>query len=301
MFRRWSAVLTHLALTTGDPRQRIIAAHTAGEWARAVQAFEEAFAGAEADTVPLADTMRCLDGLAKTGDRDRYRHLLSVHGLRIGARPWTSDRLNEFVRGVKSATCWVVVEGRGSGSGFLVTARHVVTNRHVVDEQEWGSLVDPGQVRVSVAGEWRQVRTIRQPKNAVAERIDLAVLELSSPLDVSPVRVGYSRLVEIGEAVLALGFPTPEGESFDENLRVLHGIVNGMRSRRHGPELELQLRVNPGMSGGPVFNDCGEVIGVVTMTRFVTLGSSDQKDRTSHAIAIDPLAELLPPPWEKSN
>jgi hypothetical protein len=45
------------------------------------------------------------------------------------------------------------------------------------------------------------------------------------------------------------------------------------------------------MSGGPVFNDRGEVVAVSTFVKI------SQLDRTSHAIGVDALHELLPRPW----
>jgi hypothetical protein len=71
-----------------------------------------------------------------------------------------------------------------------------------------------------------------------------------------------------------MGFPVPEGESFEENLLLDRGIVNRMRNRpdRRGREFELGLRISPGMSRGPVFNDRGEVIAVSTFVRYLQPG-----------------------------
>jgi molecular chaperone DnaK len=198
---------------------------------------------------------------------------------------------------VRAAIAWVFVSGRGTGSGFLAAPDLVVTNRHVVVEGDGPAA--PGGIVAHVAGAPRPVARVRFPPNP---DIDLALLELAQPFEGRPVRVGYSGLVEIGERVLVIGFPLPEGESFEENLLLDHGIVNRIRTRpdRHGRELELGVRISPGMSGGPVFNDRGEVIGVSTFVRYQAGAGGPQAaflDKSSHAIAVDALHELLPRPW----
>ena len=179
-------------------------------------------------------------------------------------------------------------------AAFLVAPNLVVTNLHVVLDA--GEPSDPGRIQVRVGGVSRQVVALKLPASS---GVDLVVLELGQKLDVQPLRVGYTNLIEVGERVLAIGFPLPEGSSFDENLLLDHGIVNRIRTRaERGRELELGLRIFPGMSGGPVFNDRGEVIGVSTFVRYLAAGHQGPLiDKSSHAIAVEPLHELLPRPW----
>ena len=61
----------------------------------------------------------------------------------------------------------------------------------------------------------------------------------------------------------------------------------------------MGLKISPGMSGGPLFNDRGEVIGVSTFVRYQAAGGQQGPivDRSSHAIAVDALHEILPRPW----
>ena len=287
-FRRWSSMLARASALRADPRERFSIFHDAGDWQSSLDAYRQAFAETASADVPLAVVQRRLDALARMTNRNAYREVLAEHRARLALRDLELDTLNEFGRHVSPAIAWVLAGGH-SGSGFLVARNLVVTNRHVVSELPASSLA------VMVGGTRRTVVRMRFPSNA---EIDLAILELTEPLDVQPVRVGYSGLVEIGERVLAIGFPLPEGDSFEENLLLDHGIVNRIRRRPdRGRELELGLRVSPGMSGGPVFNDRGEVIGVSTFVRYQTTGGPTIVDRSSHAISVDPLHELLPRPW----
>jgi molecular chaperone DnaK len=172
----------------------------------------------------------------------------------------------------------------------------VVTNRHVVSEGD--QPLPPDRLVVHVGGAPRPVAKIRV---AFHTAVDLAVLELAGEPGGQPVRVGYTGLVEVGERVVAIGFPLPEGDSFEENLLIDHGIVNRIRTRPdgHGRELELGIRIGSGMSGGPVFNDLGEVIGVSTFVRYKASGEKHAPivDKSSHAIAVEALHALLPPRW----
>jgi molecular chaperone DnaK len=196
---------------------------------------------------------------------------------------------------VQPAIAWVFVGGRATGSGFLAGTNLIVTNLHVVCEET--GPVATSSLTVQVGGVPNAVVGMRFPPNP---GVDLVVLELSRQAEVRPMRVGYGSLVEIGERVLTIGFPLPEGASFNENILLDHGIVNRIRTRSEtgSREFELGLRIFSGMSGGPVFNDRGEVIAISTFIRYQSAGLQGPfVDKSSHAIAADPLHGLLPPPW----
>lgn len=273
-FRRWSACLARASQTRLPAAERFAIHHDAGDWVRALEVFDQI------SEPPPPAIHRRLDSLARLGRRDDYRQSLAAHRERLALVDVDVARLNELARHVQPSIAWVFNGEHASGSGFLVGEGLVVTNRHVVD--------DGASVRANVGGVERSVKAVRFPLDA---EIDLAVLELAEPVAARPLRIGYSGLVEIGERVVAIGFPLPEGSSFSENLSIDHGIVNRVRTRATR-ELELGVKLAPGMSGGPVFNDRGEVVAVSTFIRFHGV-----HDRSSHAIAVDALHELLPRPW----
>jgi len=294
-FQRWSATRAHVSSLRADPRDRLAICHDAGDWHRSLEAYHQAFASTPPAEVPPDAVHRHLDGLARLGRRERYRQVLAEQRERLTLYDLQFDRLNEFGRHVRPAIAWVFASGRGTGSGFLAAPGLVVTSRHVVSGDHGAT---PSSIMVHVGGAPRPVARLRFAPNP---EIDLAVLELAAPLDGVAMRIGYTSLVEIGERVVAIGFPLPEGDSFEENLLLDHGIVNRIRTRpdRHGRELEVGLRLSPGMSGGPVFNDRGEVIGINTFVRYQTSNGQHAPfvDKSAHAIAVDALHELLPRPW----
>jgi len=143
--------------------------------------------------------------------------------------------------------------GRSTGSGVLLTSEgHVLTNHHVV------------------AGGSDVVVTLQDQRRFAARvlgsdpRTDVAVLLIEGQGERFPAAtLGDSDAVRVGEWVVAIGHP------FDFNFSVTAGIVSA-RGRRNLDSAEISdfiqtdAAVNPGSSGGPLFNIDGEVIGINT-------------------------------------
>ena len=142
-------------------------------------------------------------------------------------------------------------ETTSAGSGFIVDPSGViVTNRHVIEHAE--------QIRVELTdGTELAARVIGSD-----EATDVAVIQVSSPHALPAVGWGDSRVVEVGDWILAAGNPFGLGGS------VTAGIVSAMgRDLGAGPFdnfLQLDAPINPGNSGGPTFNMDGQVVGMTT-------------------------------------
>jgi molecular chaperone DnaK len=286
-FRCWRDLLAYLGTLKEDPAERFVALHQAGEWGRAIETFSEAYGKQASAEIPEGAALRHLDSLARAGCRREYRDFLAELSARFKVTAPVPDRLNDFAREVKASIVWVKVNDLGSGSGFLVRPDCVVTNRHVVWQDD--AAVEASRVILEVNGAKRTVKQVRCPDDP---EVDLAVLKLGEPVGAWPVRLGYSNLVEVGERVFALGFPLCDGESFDENLLLDGGIVNRIRMPSGRREFEVSYKMAPGMSGGPVFNDRGEVVAVSTKFRLRGLVTVE-----AYAIAVDQLHTLLPVLW----
>lgn len=295
-FRRWSATLTHCSTQCADPHDRFLACHNCGDLERATNAYEEAFGGVATAEAPVASLRRYLDCLARLGRGDNYRQVLAGNRDRLELCHVQFDRLQEVTRYVRPSLAWVHVRGLCRGSGFLAGPNLIVTNRHVVSDD--AQIVAPHRIVTYVGGIERLVAGIRVPSSP---DVDLAILELNEALPSRPLRVGYSELVEVGERVLAAGFPLPEGESFDENFLLDSGIVNRIRPipNASGRTFQLGLQIAPGMSGGPVINGAGEVVGVSTFVLLKPAGAEQggYLEKSSHAISVEALRELLPEAW----
>jgi molecular chaperone DnaK len=281
---RWQATLARIGQTQRDPKKRFASCHAAGDHAAALRAFDELGAGDHPPSLWEA----VLASIAAIGDRERYRSAFADCARVLATERPDFERLNEFCRRAKPSICWIKTP-TGTGSGFLVSDRVVATAKHVIAEDR--------DIVVSIGG--TDIPTARivadDPSGA-----DVALIVLPRTVAARPMRLGFSELVEVGEPVVAIGFPFAERDvSFHENLLVDRGIVNRFRgSDSRARIFELGIRAQPGMSGGPVFNDLGEVIGVVSFARIYAAPADTNAAvvatyNTSHAVNVTALRRML--------
>jgi serine protease Do len=163
---------------------------------------------------------------------------------------------------------------RGEGSGFITSADGIVlTNAHVVDgaSEVIVKLTDKREFRAKVLG-----------SDTVT---DIAVLRIDGK-NLPTVHVGRAAGVRPGEWVLAIGSP------FGFENSVTAGIVSANRRPLPGdgyiPFIQTDVPVNPGNSGGPLFNMAGDVIGINSQIYSATGGFQG----ISFAIPIDVAARV---------
>lgn len=160
------------------------------------------------------------------------------------------------IQTLAGANPFVRQEGEGgSGSGFIWDkAGHVVTNHHVIQNARRIQVVlDDGRVlpaRLVGSAPWS----------------DLAVLKLEKPpADLSPIKVGSSSDLLVGQTVFAIGNP------FGLSQTLTQGIVSALGRRlptESGREItdviQTDAAINPGNSGGPLVDSAGRLVGVNT-------------------------------------
>jgi serine protease Do len=137
---------------------------------------------------------------------------------------------------------------RGEGSGFIVNKDGVVlTNAHVVDgaKEVDVKLTDKREFKAKVLG--------------VDPLTDVAVLKIDAH-DLPTVTLGNPADSKVGDWVLAIGSP------FGFENTVTAGIISAkgrsLPADTYVPFIQTDVAVNPGNSGGPLFNMQGEVIGI---------------------------------------
>ena len=144
--------------------------------------------------------------------------------------------------------------GGSVGSGVVIDrSGHILTNYHVVQ----GAIMLVVELPDGTTAGAELVGS--DPGN------DLAVILADLPAAaLVPVTFGDSDAVRVGESVFAIGNP------FDLDFTVTSGIISGIdresQQRLNGRSirgvLQTDAAVNPGNSGGPLFNSSGEVIGI---------------------------------------
>jgi serine protease Do len=137
---------------------------------------------------------------------------------------------------------------RSLGSGFIISADgYVLTNAHVIDgaDEITVRLIDKREFKAKAIG--------------ADKRTDVALIKIEAT-GLPVVKMGDPNKLKVGEWVLAIGSP------FGFDNTVTAGIVSGkgrsLPQENLVPFIQTDAAVNPGNSGGPLFNMRGEVVGI---------------------------------------
>ncbi len=140
---------------------------------------------------------------------------------------------------------------RGTGTGFVVDPNgYIVTYKHVID--------GASQIKARVNGTVYTAKLL-----AVHENEDLAILQVQGT-HLPTLPIADSKLVDIAQTVRAIGYPITRILGNDD-VKYTSGTIAGkiyLKGDNKSKRFHLDCVVNPGNSGGPLFNDKGEVIGV---------------------------------------
>jgi serine protease Do len=136
--------------------------------------------------------------------------------------------------------------GSGTGTGFVIDDRGTIaTNHHVIDQ---GTNIS---VKLFDGTKAEKVELLESNPGE-----DLAVLRIAVAKLPPPVALGESDAVEVGEAVVVIGNPIGLEHTMTD------GLVSSRRLFEGKKYIQMSAPVSPGNSGGPVFNEFGDVIGV---------------------------------------
>ena len=167
------------------------------------------------------------------------------------------------------------------GSGVVIGKNEVVTNCHIVSDAQ--------TIAVRQAADPRGRQTYGMDAQLLErnEQRDLCLLfvdELSVPPAANPVPLAAARSVSIGEDVYAIGAPR------GLELSISRGIISQLRGdygKRSAPIIQTDAAISPGSSGGGLFNENGELIGITTFKV-----SSDASEGLSFALPVEWVKEL---------
>jgi S1-C subfamily serine protease len=168
------------------------------------------------------------------------------------------------------------------GSGFVIDkAGHIVTNYHVVQ----------GASRVEVS--FSNNEKVRARVVGVDPSTDIAVLQVNAhSRALTPLTLGNSDSVRVGDAVVAIGNP------FGLDRSITSGIVSALQRPIQAPNgftidhvIQTDAALNHGNSGGPLLNAQGHVIGVNAQIQ--TGGTSDGNVGIGFAIPINTVRTVV--------
>jgi serine protease Do len=137
---------------------------------------------------------------------------------------------------------------RGTGSGFIVSPDgYILTNAHVVSnaDQVTVRLTDRREFQAKVVG--------------VDQRTDVAVIKIDAR-GLPVVKIGDPTKLKPGQWVIAIG--SPFGFDNSATAGIVSATSRSLPSDNYVPFIQTDVAVNPGNSGGPLFNIRGEVVGI---------------------------------------
>lgn len=162
------------------------------------------------------------------------------------------------------------------GSGFIISPDgYIVTNAHVVEDMDSivVGLSDRTELPAKVIGKDR--------------RSDIALLKVKTDATLPVVKIGDARTLKVGQWVLAIG--SPFGFERTATQGIISALARSLPSDNYVPFIQTDAAVNPGNSGGPLFNLNGEVIGVNSQI----YSRSGGYQGVSFAIPVDVAMEVV--------
>ncbi len=158
------------------------------------------------------------------------------------------DPLSQFFHRFQNPAPGKAPPGHGIGSGFIVSSDgYVLTNAHVV--------ADAAEVSVKLTDR----REFPAKVVGVDKRSDVALIKIAAT-GLPSVRFGDPARVRAGQWVIAIG--SPFGFESSVTAGVVSAVARALPDETYVPFIQTDAAVNPGNSGGPLFNLDGEVIGI---------------------------------------
>ena len=138
--------------------------------------------------------------------------------------------------------------GVGFGSGFVLSSDgYIVTNAHVVDNA------------AEISVEFPNRRGYPAELVGADDRTDIALLKIDAN-DLPTVTLGDSSDLNVGQWVLAIG--SPFGFEYTATQGIVSALSRSLPDGNYVPFIQTDVAVNPGNSGGPLFDTDGRVVGV---------------------------------------
>ena len=186
----------------------------------------------------------------------------------------------EFIKDYPSSSQYEkLAKAEWSGTGFAIADGYVVTNYHVTEGAK--SILIRG-----VNGDMN--KPYKGYVVAFDKEHDISVIKIIDAefdsLGKIPYDIGRTN-VEVGDEIFVLGYPMTS--SMGEEIKLTNGIVSSKSGYKGDESLyQISAAVQPGNSGGPLFNSDGTVVGIVC-------GKHSEAENANYAIKISHLYRLI--------
>jgi S1-C subfamily serine protease len=167
---------------------------------------------------------------------------------------WTKGLTGEISR---QETDVVEDEYSGNGSGFLISNDgYIATNYHVISEaKEIFAVFDFEKTKAKLQAE---VVSTDEVNDIAVLKVDLSDYSVSLPYSIE------DGLQEVGTPIFSLGYPY--ADVMGSEVKYTNGTISSRTGIKGDVRYyQVSAPIQPGNSGGPCFNENGEIIGIVTM------------------------------------
>ena len=167
------------------------------------------------------------------------------------------DSVVEIVTEFNNQSMWYQYVTQGAGSGVIISADgYIITNAHVITNESTGAIADNIVVRLTDSSEYT-AEAIAYDADS-----DIAILKIEAQ-GLQPALCGDSESLAVGEELVVVGNPLGELGG-----TVTNGIVSATQREIQMGGVTMSLiqtnaAVNPGNSGGGMFNMKGQLVGIV--------------------------------------
>ena len=150
------------------------------------------------------------------------------------------EKINPAIVSVDSQ----VSDGISCGTGCIIDKTGIIlTSAHVVD-------IGKTVIVTIFNGQDYKAKVIKH----LGENKDIALLKITTPMELKTVKLGDSATIKVEQKVLAIGNP------FGFNGTLTQGIISRIDYEKN--RIQTDPAINPGSSGGPLINKKGEIIGI---------------------------------------
>lgn len=196
----------------------------------------------------------------------------SIALLLLGCAPCLGTTIEEIAESALPSVVRIVaydITGAriGEGSGFFISPGRIITNEHVVDGAH-SAEVFTDQERFDL------ITVLRMDHD-----MDLAILSVNAGNE-TPLQMSRDAELRPGQRVVAIGNPLGLEKTLSD------GLISAVRMVDHIQFLQITAPISPGSSGGPLLDQDGRVIGVVSATM-------REGQNLNFAIGIQTLTDFL--------
>ncbi|HYX13334.1 MAG TPA: tetratricopeptide repeat protein [Nostoc sp.] len=184
---------------------------------------------------------------------------LSIFSPKVSAQQPTPQRSPEQLKQLARSITVKILSGENGGSGILLRKDSqvytVITNRHVLESGK------PVQIQT----EDGKIHPAKLVKGVNFQGKDLALLEFRANTNYTLAPLGNLSTIAVNEPIYAAGFPfeanpSPQSEGFV--FKTGQVLLVPKRAFKEGYQIGYSNEIEKGMSGGPILNRRGQVIGI---------------------------------------